>query len=306
LTLRRHVAGVVAAAMVALAAGTSGLEVRSSPAAYRAAPTGAARPLAQLPGGGRVIFPGRRVVAYYGLPGTNRLGVLGDGPPEAVGRRLRKQASAYRRRGRPVLPAFELITVVANSHPTRDGRYRTRLRAAVVRRYLQAARRINGLLVLDIQPGRSDFLTEARQYERFLREPDVGLALDPEWSMHGRQVPGRMLGHTDAATVNRVSAYLDGIVRRHRLPQKLLVVHQFTRGMVRDRGRVVARRGLAITFHIDGFGGQRIKRQKYAALTRGLRHYRGFKLFYRQDRNLMPPAQVLRLQTVSPDLISYQ
>jgi hypothetical protein len=47
------------------------------------------------------------------------------------------------------------------------------------------------LLVLDIQPGRSDFFTETIRLERWLREPDVGLAIDPEWRVTSSEVPGR-------------------------------------------------------------------------------------------------------------------
>ena len=45
--------------------------------------------------------------------------------------------------------------------------------------------------ILDVQPGRSDFMTEARRLEPWLRQPDVSLALDPEWNMGPRGVPGR-------------------------------------------------------------------------------------------------------------------
>src|ERR671929_20630 len=61
--------------------------------------------------------------------------------------------------------------------------------------------------------GRSPFMREVRSYARWLREPDVGLALDPEWSMAPGQVPGTVIGSTDAAIVNRVQAYLAQIVK---------------------------------------------------------------------------------------------
>jgi hypothetical protein len=167
-----------------------------------------ARPIT-LFGGGRQIFPAHRVVAYYGAPGDARLGILGAAPPDRIARLLKHQARAYARLGRPVLPALELVATVATRSPGADGMYRARQPAAVVRRYLNAARRARALLILDLQPGRSEFLTEARVYESFLRDPDVSLALDPEWQLAPGQTPGQQIGSTDAATINQVSASPD-------------------------------------------------------------------------------------------------
>lgn len=268
-----------------------------------AAPTASPRP--QLPRGGRRIFPRHRVVAFYGAAGGGALGVLGAGTPDEAARRLSRQARAYETPSRPVLPAFELIVTVAQASPGPDGDYSAPTPPATIRRYLAAARRARALLLLDVQPGRAPFLPEVRRYERFLRQPDVGLALDPEWSMRPGQVPAKTIGSTDARTINRVSAYLDGLVRRGRLPQKLLVVHQFTSAMVRDRGRVRPRAGLAITFHVDGFGSRAAKRSKYALLHGRPPFHSGFKLFYRQDVAMLHPAEVLRLRP-APDLVTYQ
>jgi hypothetical protein len=96
---------------------------------------------------------------------------------------------------------FELIATIAHPRPLADGTYRSRQDDAVVAHYLRTVRTIKGVLVLDLQPGCADFLAEVRHWERFLREPDVGIALDPELSMPPGGVPGRDLGRTDAATV---------------------------------------------------------------------------------------------------------
>ena len=63
----------------------------------------------ELPRGGRTILPGKRVVAFYGAPQDRELGVLGIGPPRRAARKLERQSRPYAARGRPVLPAFELI-----------------------------------------------------------------------------------------------------------------------------------------------------------------------------------------------------
>ena len=260
----------------------------------------------ELPRGGRRIFPRHRVVAFYGAPQTGELGALGIGRPDRAARRLERQARPYATRRRPVLPAFELIAAIAADAPGAGGDYSDRQSRRTVSRYLRAARRRKMLLILDIQPGRASFMREVRALRRFLVEPDVSLALDPEWSMDPGQLPGQQIGDTDAATVNEVSRYLADIVRRRNLPEKLLVVHRFTEDMIKDEQSLRRHPGVALTVNVDGFGDRPNKVAKYREFTRGRRDRRhGFKLFYEEDTGLMTPRQVLRLRP-SPDLVVYE
>ena len=259
----------------------------------------------ELPRGGRTIFPRHRVVAFYGAPQDDELGELGIGSPAAAARRLERQAKAYDRPRRPVLPALELIAVIANADAGEDGQYRSRQENAVIRRYLRAARRARMLLLLDIQPGRSDFFTEATRLERWLREPDVGLALDPEWRVQPGEVPGQVIGSVDAREVNATTAWLAQLAERHDLPEKLVLIHQFTDDMVDDKA-LRARDGLQIVLNADGFGTRPVKKSKYHAFTRDAPGFgTGFKLFYREDVGLMTPRQVLRLRP-PPDFVVYE
>lgn len=272
------------------------------------ATTGAAdAPPPQLPRGGRTILPGHRVVAYYGNPKDRELGILGIGTPTRAARRLAKVAATYDAVGAiPTLPAMELIATVADGVPGADGMYRTRSDDAVIRRYLRAARRAKALLILDIQPGRSDFLQEARHLEKWLRQPDVSLALDPEWRVNAPQVPGQVFGSVTAQEVNAVSYWLAGIVARNRLPQKLLLLHEFTPSMIQNPAQIKRRRGLALTVNIDGFGDPPNKKAKYRQLAKADdRFFDGFKLFYEEDTNLMSPRQVVRLRP-SPNVVVYE
>ena len=284
-----------------LAAGCGGDGGRSDAEAPSPTPTAV-----ELPGGGREILPGRRVVAFYGSPDDPALGTLGIGSPAAAGGRLRKVAEAYARPDRPVLPAFELIATIATFDPGPDGQYRRRARGAVIDRYLAAAREMDALLILDIQPGRAGFLEEARRLERWLLEPDVSLALDPEWHVTDAEVPGQVIGSVDAEEVVIVSAYLDALVRRAGLPQKLLVVHQFTEGMIRGRERLRDYPNVALVLNADGFGTPEAKRAKYDQLSgRTAFGFDGFKLFYEEDVDLMSPKAVLGLRP-APDLVVYE
>jgi hypothetical protein len=301
---RRLVAGaVLGVIVVAIAAAVWG--DGDEPARGEATPTPTPTPRPELPGGGRSILPEKRVVAFYGAPQSAELGALGIGTPDAAARRLKRQARPYERPRRPVLPALELIAVIANADAGEDGMYRSRQPNAVIRRYLRAARRHGMLLVLDIQPGRSDFFTETTRLERWLREPDVGLAVDPEWRVTAPEVPGQVIGHVDAREVNATSAWLAQLVATHDLPQKLFVVHQFTDDMV-DDSALKRRPELAMVLNADGFGSRPVKVSKYHAFTRAApTFHQGFKLFYEEDAGLMTPRQVLRLRP-APDVVVYE
>jgi len=89
-------------------------------------------------------------------------------------------------------------------------------------------------VVLDLQPGRADFLTQARRYTGLLWLPGVGLALDVEWHLEPGQKPLRQIGGVDAADINAVTAWLAGLTATAHLPQKLLVLHQFRLSMIRN------------------------------------------------------------------------
>jgi hypothetical protein len=262
-------------------------------------------PLPQLPRGGREILPRYRIVAYYGAPQDVELGALGIGRPDQAVARLEKQAKPYAAGGRPVMPVLELIAVVAAHDPGDGGRYDLRQPDSVIRRYLKAARRAKALLVLDIQPGRSDFFTETTRLRKWLRKPDVGLALDPEWRVTDAQIPGQVIGRVDSRELNATTAWLSQLIARDRLPQKLVIIHQFTDDMV-DETALKARAGEAIVLNADGFGTRPVKVSKYKRFTRQAPGFeQGFKLFYKEDVGLMTPRQVLRLKP-PPDVVVYE
>lgn len=264
-----------------------------------------AKPI-ELPGGGRRLFPDRRVVAFYGNPRDDELGALGIGTPAQAGRRLLAQAKPYDLKARPVLPAMELITTVATAAPGEAGLYRDHMSFGKIRSYLKAARKVNALLVLDVQPGRGQFGPEIERLKTFLREPDVGLALDPEWHVRADQLPGQVIGSTDADVVNAAARYLAKIVRDDKLPEKLLIVHRFTDNMIARSDRLRAVPGVQTVVNVDGFGGTSVKVAKYHAFVKSTPHLRrGFKLFYKEDVKTMSPKSVMALSP-RPDVVVYE
>ncbi|CAN5538207.1 hypothetical protein BH20ACT15_BH20ACT15_01370 [soil metagenome] len=255
------------------------------------------------------IFPDRRVVAFYGAPQDAALGALGDGKPGKVALRLREQADAYDRPSRPVVPALELISTIVHTDPGEDGLYRLQQDEQVIKRYLKLARSTGAILLLDIQPGHASFMEEVERLEPYLREPDVGLALDPEWNLGPTGgVPGEEFGSMDADEVNEVSEYLQGLVDEGDLPQKLLVVHQFTDNMISNKQNLLARPDVAVILNVDGVGDPPNKIAKYEELRTPAPAEplpTGFKLFYEEDTGLMQPQDVLRLRP-QPDFVVYE
>ncbi|HYH62986.1 MAG TPA: hypothetical protein VD766_14050 [Solirubrobacterales bacterium] len=260
----------------------------------------------ELPRGGRSLLPEYRLVGFYGAPQDDALGELGIGPPSEAAKRLEQQIKPYEG-GRPVMPVFELLATIADASPGDDGLYRTRQPHSVIREYLDAVREIEGILLLDIQPGRADFPSEVRRLQRYLDEPDVGLALDPEWHVGPAEIPGDVIGSVSATEVNEVSASLAARTAELDLPEKLFVIHQFTGDMITSKELLEAPEQLATVLNVDGFGDPPNKIAKYDELApRRMSGFgAGFKLFYEEDLPLMTPGQVLDLKP-PPDLIVYE
>jgi hypothetical protein len=218
--------------------------------------------------------------------------------------KLRKAAGGFAG-GRKIQIAYELIASVAQGKPGADGDYSQMIAMDQIQRYVDQARRNKVLVILDLQPGSGSFLPQARRLERFLVQPHVGIALDPEWRMPTGKVPGKTIGRVGAAEVNAVSAYVSGLVARNRLPQKLFVLHQFRASMLPDVQAVRKRPGLAMVQHVDGFGTRSEKNATWNRLRRPQQFHMGYKLFYDEDVRRYGPADVLKFKPV-PELISYQ
>ena len=182
----------------------------------------------------------------------------------------------------------------------------------MIERYLKLARSAGAILLLDIQPGQADFMDEVERLEPFLSEPDVSLALDPEWNLGPIDgIPGETFGSMDAEEVNEISEYLQGLVDEGDLPQKLLVVHQFTDGMITNKQDLLTRPDVAVVLNVDGVGDPPNKVAKYdelgpnGPLPPPPGFPAGFKLFYEEDIDLMQPQEVLRLRP-QPDFVVYE
>jgi len=259
----------------------------------------------RLPGS---LFPGCRVVAYYGNPMSKRMGILGEIKPDSMLARLAKQAAAYAAvdSGRPVLPALELIATVAQAGPGKSGLYRSRMPDTLIARVMGWAEAHNYLVILDIQTGRSTMLAELPPLMKYLAKPYVHLALDPEFSIGTKHVPGKIIGRIDATDVNAVSAVLANLVDSLKLPPKMLIVHRFTTPMLSNHHKIKLDPRVQIVIDMDGFGAPHLKYGSYKAYVHDRPvQYAGFKLFYKNDKPMLTPAQVMEMDPV-PLFIMYQ
>ncbi len=229
------------------------------------------------PGGGLLVFPGRHVVALYGHPGTPSLGLLGEQGTAATVRRAARLAREYQELSdQPVVPALEIIATVASSEAGDDGDYSAESSVRDLRPLVEAAEKAGQYVVIDLQPGRTDFLAQAKRYRSLLERPHVGLALD---------------------------------TRERRLPQKLFVLHQFSTSMIRDRSTLdVGHPELSTVVHVDGQGTPGAKIGTWNTIRQGSPkgvHW-GWKNFLDEDEPMLTVPQTWRDVRPRPDLVTYQ
>jgi hypothetical protein len=263
----------------------------------------------QLPGGGQTIFHDKRYVALYGHPLTGGLGVLGEQGPAGSVARARDVASQYEGlTDETIVPAFEIIATVAAGGAGKDGNYSNEWDVEVLRPLVDAAAEAGIYVVLDLQSGRADFLSQAKQYQELLIEPHVGLALDPEWRLEKGEKPLQQIGSVSAAEVNETMDWLAVLTDRNDLPQKMVLLHQFRTDMITNRQDLdLGHDELAVIVQMDGDGTLGQKLDTWGALRadapKGLKF--GWKNFYDEDEPTPSPATTFNVDP-TPWWVSYQ
>ena len=265
---------------------------------------------APLPG---AVFPAKRVVAYYGNPLSKKMGVLGEYPREQMLSMLDREVARWAKAdpSHPVVPALHLIVTVAQGAPGKNGLYRLWMRDSLVNEVHSWAKARKALFFVDVQVGKSSVRAELPRLRPFLENPDVHLALDPEFAMAASgAVPGRKIGTLDAADINWAVDFLDEIARSKNLPPKILIVHRFTRKMVTNAPKIRFTPHVQVVMDMDGWGPPWLKFDSYHDYVKAEPvQFTGFKLFYHNDTKtgdpLLTPAEVLRLNP-KPLYIQYQ
>ncbi len=258
------------------------------------------------------ILPYKRIIAFYGNLYSKNMGILGELPKPEVLVKLQQEAKAWQEADSlmQVQPALHYIAVTAQSEPGKTNKYRLRMPFHQIDSVISMAKKIDAIVFLDIQVGLSSLQEEIPQLEKYLRMPDVHLGIDPEFSMKGGQKPGSVIGHFEAADINFAADYLEKIVRENSLPPKILVVHRFTQGMVRNYRQIRVRPEVQIVMHMDGWGFPAKKINTYRqTIYKEPVEFTGFKLFYKNDiksdGRMLQPQEILKLKP-QPVYIQYQ
>ena len=265
---------------------------------------------APLPG---AILPNKRIVAYYGNPLSKRMGVLGEYPKDQMLAMLDKEVGNWAKAdpSHPVVPALHLIVTVAQGAPGKNGLYRLQMRDSMVNEVYSWIKAKGGIFFVDVQVGKSTLQAELPRLRPILENPDVHLAVDPEFSMApSGKVPGTKIGTLDAKDINWAVNFLDEIARAKNLPPKILVVHRFTRPMVTNAKDIRFTPHVQVVMDMDGWGPPWLKFDSYHDyIKKEPVQFTGFKLFYHNDTKkgdaLLTPGEVLRLNP-RPLYIQYQ
>ena len=264
----------------------------------------------ELPRGGTEVFPEYRLFGYSGAPDAPGQGRLGIGNLNKRVVEMEKRAKPYQG-GRKIMPVMELIATTVHGVPGKDGMYRTRIDEKVIKQWLKTARKNEAMLLLNIQPGRADFIDEVKAYEKWLKEPDVGLALDPEWAIGKGQVPGRVFGKTTGKELNGVAKWTADLVAENNLPEKVIVYHQLRADVVGKEGGLKEHEGVVLVKSIDGIGPPGPKVALYDDIIKDAPKFvhPGFKLFYEEDSagasTLMTSKEVMALKP-RPEYILFE
>lgn len=259
------------------------------------------------------ILPFNRIVAYYGNFYSKKMGALGQYPADEMLKRLMGEVKMWQTAdpSTPVIPAIHYIAVTAQGSAGSDGKYRLRMPSDQIDHALTLAHQVNGLLFLDIQVALSNVQTEVPLLEKYLKQPDVHLGLDPEFSMKGGQKPGTVIGTMNAADINYAIKYLSKLVDDNNLPPKILIIHRFTFNMLTGYKDIKPTPEVEVVMDMDGWGfaAKKINTYKSVIYPEPVQ-FTGFKLFYKNDllppsTRMLTPAEILKL-TPQPLYIQYQ
>ncbi len=260
------------------------------------------------------LLPFKRIVAYYGNFYAKGMGVLGEYSEDVMLGKMKKEIAAWEAADpeTSVLPAIDYIAITAQGSAGKDGMYRARMPHDQIDKALGIAKKVDGIVILEVQAGLSDVMTEVKTLEPYLKMPQVHLAIDPEFAMKRRNArPGSVVGTVDATEVNAAVEYLAGLVRANDLPPKVLIVHRYTKPMVTNATKIVPLPEVQVVMDMDGWGGISNKISSYDSYIKPEPvQFTGFKLFYKNDvkwqgSRMLTPAEVLKL-TPSPSFIQYQ
>jgi hypothetical protein len=261
------------------------------------------------------------IVALYGRPHVKTLGTLGQQPLAETIEKAKAKAKRYEQalgEGQHVTPGFDLIYEMATSSPGRNGSYVITLNTKTLETYITEAQK-NGIVVfVDVQLGKKSPAEAVKPILKYLKYDNVHIAVDPEFSVDNLKVrPGKKIGSITGPQINKVQEMIRNYLKANGIEQdKILLIHMFTEHMVTEKKAIRYTDRVHLVMHLDGHGSPALKIKIYNGLyteARASKVVGGFKVFYKQDKPMMKPRQVLGLDPVGnkrvremPKVITYQ
>jgi hypothetical protein len=249
-----------------------------------------------------------RLVTYYGTPQSVHMGILGTLEPEEFMKKLKEQTQAYSDLdpGRPAVPTIELITTMAQNAPGPDGDYVRMTSEENIETYVELAEKHDALVILDIQLGTDTVMNQVKMVEKWLKHPQVHLAIDTEFHVAEGEKPGEDLGQVDGRKIQEAVEYISELTEKNNLPDKLVLVHQFTGPVLTHKDAIQPTENVQVAINFDGWGPAADKQALYGKYIRDEpNQYGGFKIFYDKDVPVLTPEEVLKMDP-SPAIVNYQ
>lgn len=256
------------------------------------------------------LFEDHTVVAYYGHPNSEIMGIVGRHPiPELISL-LNETTENYDAvdESKGAIPAIYLVYGTVQ-----PGGEIFKMDFDLVMSYIEAAYERGVLVYIDHQIGKHTPVFAINEIISFLRYPNVHLALDPEWRTDR---PMAEVGYLTGTEINDIQGVMRDYIVSNEIPGKRqFVFHQFIEKMIHDSGTIAADYDPVLLVHnTSGWGspeGKRTTHDRNAEITNI--PYKGFKLWYHYsddpgvhyDDPLMTPEQVLNLEP-QPGLVIYQ
>ncbi|MBN8192014.1 hypothetical protein JI667_07635 [Bacillus sp. NTK074B] len=249
-----------------------------------------------------------RLVTYYGTPASKHMGILGQLEPEEYIKKLKEQAQVYSDLDpeRPAVPTIELITTMAQNAPGKDGDYVQMTSEENIETYVKLAEKHDALVLLDIQLGTDTVMNQVKMVEKWLKHPNVHLAIDTEFHVAQGEKPGEDLGEVDGRDIQEAVEYISELAEKNNLPDKLVLVHQFTGPVLFNKDAIEPTENVEVAINFDGWGAAADKQALYRRYIRDEpAQYGAFKIFYEKDVPVLTPEEVLKMDP-SPAVVNYQ
>jgi len=261
------------------------------------------------------------IVAYYGRPHVKSLGILGNYSLQEIIPKIKAKAKEYEdalNHTHKVTAGFDLIYELATKEAGKDGKYVIKLPDATLQKYIKAANDNGMVLFIDVQLGKQTPQEAIKPLLKYLNNPSVHIAIDPEFSIDDLSVnPGEVIGAITGEQINAVQKMMSDYLKEHHISDdKILLIHMFTQNMVTHKKAIRYTDKIHLVMHLDGHGSPALKINVYNGLytdARAAKVSGAFKVFLKQDNPIMTPKQVLGLESVEgkkvkdmPKVITYQ